>query len=244
MKKVLIGTSGYAYKHWKERFYPKDLSSNKWLDFYSKYFKTVEINASFYHSLKKETYIKWKDTTPTDFNFFIKGHRFITGVKRLKEVSDFTNFFFDAVLELKQKLAGVLWQFPPSFKLTDETKARLEEFLSNLPKKINYAFEFRHSSWFAQDVYKILSFFHSSFVFAQSSKNIGKEEITTDFVYVRFHGPGSLYSSLYSQEQMKNWAEKIKKWRKSYNVYCYFNNDADANAIKNAKELSQMVSDK
>lgn len=156
MKKVFIGTSGYTYNHWKGTFYPDNLPQKEWLKYYCQYFNTVEINASFYHSLKKETYKKWRQDSPWNFKFTVKGHRFISGVKRLKDVRDSVSFFFDAVFELKEKLTGILWQFPPNFKFTAETGDRLEAFLAMLPKKVRHAFEFRDKSWFTNDVFEML----------------------------------------------------------------------------------------
>lgn len=237
MKKVFVGTSGYTYNHWKKIFYPEDLSQREWLKYYCQYFNAVEINTSFYHSLKKEIYKRWRIETPKDFKFFIKGHRFITVAKRLKDIDDSVRFFFAPVFALKEKLAGVLWQFPPNFKFTEEIFRRLKHFLSILPKKIIHAFEFRNESWFNPEVYGILKFYNAAFVFV----SLAVEEVTADFVYIRFHGPGAIYTSLYSEAEMKEWVAKIKVWKKKYDIYVYFNNDANANAVKNAKQLIKLL---
>lgn len=240
-KNCFIGTSGYTYNHWKKRFYPQGMPQKEWFKYYWGYFKTVEINASFYHSLKKETYEKWKKETPKDFKFFIKGHRFITGIKRLKDVDKYVKFFFEGVLTLKEKLAGILWQFPPGFKFNEETGKRLDHFLKILPKKIKHAFEFRDGSWFTNPIYKTLASNNAALVIADSRRSLPQGEITADFIYIRFHGPAALYSSLYSERAIRDWADKIKKWRKKYDVYIYFNNDANANAVKNAKQLIKLL---
>jgi len=231
MKKVFIGTSGYTYNHWKGRFYPENLPQNQTFKYYCKNFNTVEINSSFYHSFKKESYKRWRKDSPEDFKFFIKGHRYITGVKRLKEVEDSVEFFFDGVFELKEKLAGVLWQFPPNFKLTEDTEERLKHFLSILPDKILHVFEFRHESWFNNKIYEFLKSNNTAFVLTKIEQDI----ITADFIYIRFHGPGEI-------DNLKQWAQKLKNWREKYDIYAYFNNDANANAVKNAKELIELTS--
>lgn len=235
MKKVFIGTSGYTYNHWKGRFYPENLPQKEWLKYYCQHFNTVEINASFYHSLKKETYKRWREDSPENFKFTVKGHRFITGVKRLKDVQDSVRFFFDAVFQLKEKLAGVLWQFPPNFKFTEETRDRLEAFLPKLPKKVCHAFEFRDESWFKEEVYNLLKLYNAALVIVQPARKV----ITANFIYIRFHGP-----FLYSISEMKEWGQKIKIWRKKYDVFAYFNNDANANAVKNAIQLIRLVGQK
>lgn len=243
MRNLFVGTSGYNYKHWKNIFYPKDLPQKEWLSFYANYFNTVEINATFYRKFEKRVFEKWHKTTPSNFFFTIKGSRFITHVKRLNNVSDAISLFFEGAFSIKEKLAVVLWQFPASFHNTEENFKRLKEFVLILrfaqdEIRTRQAFEFRHSSWFTDEIYNLLNKNGAGFVINDSNYFPSKEVVTGDFVYIRFHGPASLYSSSYSDNQLKVWAKKIDRLAdKKYDVYCYFNNDAFGHAVKNALAL-------
>lgn len=238
---LFIGTSGYNYKDWKERFYPTDIPQKKWLSYYAKYFNTVEINATFYRQFPNTVFGKWHDETPANFSFSIKGSRFITHIKRLNDISKPLKIFFDSAFSLKEKLSIVLWQFPASFKNNEENLRRLTKFLSFPPKKIRQTFEFRHNSWFTEKIYNLLNKKNAGFVNNDTNAFPTKKVITGDFVYIRFHGPSYLYSSSYSNSELKDWAKKIKKYSKKYDVYCYFNNDFSTHAIRNAQELIELT---
>lgn len=241
MGKLFIGTSGYNYTDWVGVFYPQDLSKKEWLSFYSKHFNTVEINATFYHSFRRQVFENWSRQTPSTFCFSIKGSRFITHIKRINNVKSEIGKFFDSAYGLKEKLAVILWQFPSSFRLTDENKKRLSKFLANLPKNSHNTFEFRHMSWFSDDIYQLLDENKAGFVINETKAFPVAEKITGDFAYIRFHGPQSLYSSSYSDEELKIWAERIRGYLKAYDVYCYFNNDVSGYAIKNAFSLKSLL---
>src|SRR5689334_13135876 len=141
MKAIYVGTSGFNYKHWKGKFYPEDLPQKEWLEYYVQFFDSVEINASFYGHFKKKTYENWAKRTPPKFAFTLKGPRFITHVKRLKEPKESLDYFFDSAIGLEEKLSLVLWQFSPGFKLTEENFERFGDFLKLLPKNINQTVE-------------------------------------------------------------------------------------------------------
>lgn len=241
MHDVIIGTSGYVYRDWKGIFYPEDLPQKAWLSYYAKHFHSVEINATFYGSFSQETFQKWAGQGGNDFTFTIKGTRYATHVKRLKEPEEPIERFFAAASGLGDKLSCVLWQFPGSFQYTDETFARLETFLKLLPQAIRQAMEFRHSSWFTNSVFTLLNRYGVGFVINDSSRFPAFETVTGDFVYIRFHGPGKLYASSYSQEELEAWAKKIKKYRKTCDVYCCFNNDFYGYAIENARKLMNIL---
>ena len=243
---VFIGTSGYNYPHWWNGvFYPSDLPQKKWLEFYAEDFDTVELNVSFYRLPKKEAFEGWYKRTPKQFVFAIKGNRFITHIKRLKDCREPLSLLFDHASPLKQKLGVVLWQLPPRFKFQKE---RLEEFcvlLSTLPrsKLHRHAFEFRDESWFCNEAFRILEEFGFAFCIAHGSGLPFIEKITSDFVYLRLHGGEVLYGSNYSDKELKQWAEKIQDWRKKVKtVFVYFNNDAYGFAVKNALSLKKFVS--
>jgi uncharacterized protein YecE (DUF72 family) len=248
MHKVFIGTSGYNYRDWKERFYPPDLPSREWLRYFATQFPTVEINNSFYVATKQETYTRWYDMTPPDFQFSIKGHRMITQYKKLLHVEEEVALFFMNASALREKLAVILWQFPASFRIgegkLDEHLMRLETFLKLLPKDIKHAFEFRDTSWFGKDVQSLLKTYNASLVYSDSPRFPLLEDTVQPFSYIRFHGPEALYASSYTDYQLQIWAEKIQRFVENGDVYVYFNNDINGHAVENARRLVTLVSSK
>jgi len=252
--KLYIGTSGWVYPHWNGIFYPPGLSADKKLEYFSQHFKTVEINYSFYHLPSKKAFSHWYKETPDNFLFAVKLSRYITHIKRLKEVKTALNIFLKRCSLLKEKLGPILVQFPPSFKLTELNEERLNKFLYNINilgktefsyLKMRVALEFRHSSWLEADIYKLLTRFKVALVFSKSSIFPEAEVITANFVYIRMHGPSSLFSSGYSYKQLKELSFKIKKYlEEGLDVYCYFNNDFSGFAIKNAEYLSRLLNEK
>jgi uncharacterized protein YecE (DUF72 family) len=238
--RIFIGTSGYSYPHWKGVFYPQDLPQNKWLEYYCKFFNTVELNVTFYRLPQKAVFKSWYKRTPKEFYFVVKGSRFITHVKKLADVKEPLSQFFEFAKELKEKLAVVLWQLPPS--MTVNLK-KLESFCHFLQEqKMRQTFEFRNPSWFKQDVYDILKKYNFSLCLAHSPRWPLEEIITSDFAYLRFHGGESLYGSDYSDRELKDWAKKAKAWLKDgLDFYAYFNNDAQGFAIKNALKVKELL---
>jgi uncharacterized protein YecE (DUF72 family) len=244
MQKLFLGTSGYNYREWKEKFYPPEIPQREWLSFYAKHFDTVEINNSFYVAVKKETYEKWYVQTPDNFQFVIKGHRYISQLKKLHEVEEATEKFFTAAGGLQSKLSAVLWQFPANFVFAgheEEYFARLRSFLIMLPHRYRYAFEFRHASWFVPEVNELLKKYNACLVIAQSAKFPEIMIVNGTFAYIRFHGPGALYSSGYSDTALKIWTVKIKELLKAMDVYVYFNNDAGGYALQNIYTLQNFL---
>lgn len=239
-----IGTSGFSYKDWKEIFYPKGLSQKKWLAYYAQHYNTVEINATFYRYFARTVFARWGDETPDEFRFTLKGPRDITHIKQLHEIDTELARFLDSIQDLRAKLAMLLWQFPPSFKCdTDNSKEKFTLFVERLPQDIKHVVEFRHKSWFNDNVYALLNIHNIGFVINDSSRFQAVERVTGDFVYIRFHGPTRLYASLYTPEALQAWTEKIKEWLKQYDVYIYFNNDYGGRAIQNSVELRELIND-
>jgi uncharacterized protein YecE (DUF72 family) len=246
--KIFIGTSGWAYDHWVNVFYPEDLKQKNWLDFYKKHFDTVELNTSFYYLPKPETFSGWRKQVPKDFIFSVKASRFITHVKKLRNCQEPWQKFISAAKNLKENLGPILFQLPTFLKANLKV---LEDFLKILSirqaqgrprKKYLYAFEPRHESWFCNDIYKILKKFNVALCIADSPSWPEVEVITSNFVYLRFHGGKILYGSEYSLKELKAWSKKIKKWqKKKLDVFVYFNNDAYGFAVKNAKQLEKLV---
>lgn len=241
MDNCWIGTSGFSYTDWKEVFYPRGLSQKKWLSYYSQHYNTVEINATFYRYFARTVFARWSDETPEEFRFTLKGPRDITHVKRLEDIHEELTCFLDSIQDLKPKIALLLWQFPPSFKY--DSKEKLVQFIERLPVEVKHVFEFRHDSWFNEDVYSLLNKHDAGFVINDSSRFPMIEIITGDFVYMRFHGPKQLYASLYTIEALQLWTEKIQGWLKQYDVYIYFNNDYGGRALQNSMELRKLIAD-
>jgi uncharacterized protein YecE (DUF72 family) len=249
MSKLFIGTSGWNYPHWAGGvFYPEGLSQDKWLRYYTNNFNAVELNVTFYRLVQKKTFQNWYKHTRKDFYFVVKGSRFITHILRLNRIKSSLNLFIDNVVELKEKLAAVLWQFPPSFK---QDLKRLESFLKLLTKtKIRQVFEFRNESWFKQDSYSLLKNHNACLCIAHSSRFPCIKEVTADFFYLRFHGGGSLYSSNYTDKELKEWANFAKNLSvkvrdassgKNKDVFAFFNNDAKGFAVKNAMRFREFL---
>lgn len=240
--KLLIGTSGYTYKDWRGIFYPKGVAQRDWLAFFAQHYNTVEINATFYRPFPESVYARWREVTPEGFCFTLKGPRPITHEKRLVGVETDLQAFITASKPLGDKRSAFLWQLPPSFSHTDATRDALANFLSRLPRDIRQAIEFRHKTWFRDDIYALLNEHNAGFVINDSSRWPATEVITGDFMYVRFHGPERLYASLYTPEQLQAWAAKIKPQLAQRDVYLYFNNDFGGRALQNANELRALLS--
>jgi len=243
MKKLFIGTSGWAYPHWGKTFYPQTLTGKDKLRYYTNYFKTVEVNYSFYHLPSQKTFRNWAASVPDDFVFAIKASRYITHIKRLKGVKTAWRRFFKNAQALGKKLGPILVQLPPNFQATEENKKRLAGFLEFIKKdKTRFAFEFRHLSWAKKQIYYMLKKYKASWVIADSPSFPKREIVTADFIYIRFHGSKILFSSDYTLEELQDWARKIRKWLKKGDVYAYFNNDAKGFAPKNANQLQKLLS--
>jgi uncharacterized protein YecE (DUF72 family) len=241
MVQYFTGTSGWHYEHWKERFYPPILSKSHWLQFYAEHFNTVEINNSFYHLPTEKAFATWYRTSPATFTFAIKVSRYITHVKRLNDCEEPLNKFFNLAEMLQQKLGPLLYQLPPNMHRNDD---RLESLLSILPDKYRHVFEFRHESWFHEDIFDILREYNAGFCIFDMPELTCPVISTADFAYVRFHGKDSLYASNYSDKQLMDWASALMSLAKTKHlksVYAYFNNDNEAFAVKNAVTLHQYL---
>jgi uncharacterized protein YecE (DUF72 family) len=238
-KKIYIGTSGWSYDHWKGRFYPEDLKKKDWLSFYSEHYDTVELNNTFYHLPKESTFEKWARQSPDDFVFCVKASRYITHVKKLNEPKDSVGKFMSRAQKLGDKLGPVLYQIPPNLHKNAE---RLEEFLKVLPQGVENFVEFRHKSWLCDEIYKLLDEYNVGFCIHDLADGWCEKVITGKKIYLRFHGASGKYEGSYSDEQLEEWAKWIKKQEsKVDHIYAYFNNDVNAQAIKNSRSLSEFV---
>ena len=239
--KIHIGTSGWHYKHWLDDvFYPSGTKPAQMFEFYARHFNTVEINNSFYHLPSARTFDNWRDSSPRDFSFAVKGSRFITHMKKLKDPKASSEKFFDVADRLGRKLGPILFQLPPHWNVNRE---RLEAFLQSLPARHKYVFELRDETWLVPEVYRLLRRYKAAFCIHDFADMKIPLELTANFTYVRFHGPTSAkYFGSYSTEQLQVWAERIREWsRELSGIYAYFNNDPGGAAVRNALELKQLL---
>jgi uncharacterized protein YecE (DUF72 family) len=241
MKQQLrIGTSGFHYKHWLGTFYPEKLSASKMFDFYMQHFDTVEINNTFYKLPKIEMLEGWRKATPKDFLFSVKASRFLTHNKKLKEPHHALENFLPRAEALGRKLGPILFQLPPKWRVNVE---RFAEFLEALPTYHRYTFEFREPTWEHDEIYALLRKHNAAYCIYELAGYVSPLQVTTDFVYVRLHGPTmSKYAGSYSSKALAMWAARIEKWTaERRSVFIYFDNDQAGYAAKNALELKRTL---
>lgn len=236
-----IGTSGWNYPHWRKIFYPQGLATRKWLRFYSQYFDTVEVNATFYGTPKEKTFRNWYEETPAGFLFALKANRFITHIKRLRNIEEPLARFYQIISPLKEKIGPLLFQLPPSLKYD---YSLLEDFLSLLDQRYLTTIEIRHSSFHNEQFLEQLKKYQVALCLSDTAGRYPSLlfEITASFVYVRLHGSRSLYRSCYLEDELRFWAEKLKEW--NLPAYVYFDNDSLGWAVPNALRLKELLGQK
>ncbi|MFL6514774.1 MAG: DUF72 domain-containing protein [Chthoniobacterales bacterium] len=240
-KELRIGISGWRYAGWRGKFYPSDLPQRRELEFASRSFNSIEINGSFYSLQLPSSYIRWHAETPPGFAFSVKGPRFITHMKKLRDAErPLANFFASGVLALREKLGPILWQLPPNLGWNEQ---RLGEFFDLLPRDtaaaarlgrkhddklkakawlkvdesrpISYALEVRHPTFLVPDFFAQLRRHNIAFVFADTAQKWPyAEDLTADFVYIRLHGSEQLYVSGYSDTAIEWWGRRIEQWQR------------------------------
>ncbi|WP_068469340.1 DUF72 domain-containing protein [Candidatus Protochlamydia phocaeensis] len=235
---IQIGTSGWHYAHWKAVFYPSNVRWQESLRFYANHFKTVEVNSTFYRLPAATALQNWIEQVPNDFIFSVKASQFITHSKKLKDAAESTARFFDSIRPLRKQLGPLLFQLPFAFKKNAE---RLEEFVRSLAEPFTYAFEFRHPSWFADDIYEILHTRRLALCISEINGQCTPKEVTVPFTYIRLHGPHKAYQGSYSAQELEKWQHQIAQWASHLTVYCYFDNDEKGYAIKDALRLKKML---
>ncbi|HEY3301903.1 MAG TPA: DUF72 domain-containing protein, partial [Candidatus Binatia bacterium] len=233
------------YKHWMNgAFYPPSCPQSEWLDFYARRFGTVEINNSFYRLPAPETFAAWAKKTPADFIFAVKVSRFITHIKRLKDPRESVQLFLKNSSRLGKKLGPLLFQLPPQMKIDLD---RLKGLIRTLSRRrtIKIALEFRHESWFTEEVYDAVDKAGWTVCLADWL-DAGREiPVVGPFAYIRRHGRAARYASCYGDAQLREDAGLATKLtREGRDVYIYFNNDAEAYAIRNSRTLIEMIDSK
>lgn len=236
--KYFLGCSGWYYKDWAGRFYPEDLAKKKWLQFYSTHFNTVEINNTFYRFPTEKQLENWFNRTPSDFVFTLKANRLITHRKKFQGTKDLVDRFYRLTDVLKEKLGCILFQLPPMLHKDLEL---LNRIIEQLDLRRNNVLEFRHESWFDEEVYMVLRKNSVGFC-SVSAPNLPQDLVATSRnAYVRFHGTNeSMYTHLYSQVELEDWGRRIRKLAAD-KVFCYFNNDYQANAVTNCLQLKEIL---
>jgi len=239
-KPVHIGCSGWVYPHWRGLFY-KGVPQRAWLAFYAEHFDTVEINNTFYRLPKPSAVEGWVENSPPGFIFAVKASRYLTHIKRLKTLDPYIERFYEPLeaLTATEKFGPVLWQFPKNFHRDTE---RLARALGVLPPG-RHAFEFRHESWFTDEVYSLLREHGAALVIGdESSRWVSTPHVrTTDWTYLRFHHGSRGRQGNYSATEIQTWARRIAQWRRETEVYAYFNNDWEGFAINNARRLRELL---
>jgi uncharacterized protein YecE (DUF72 family) len=240
MPHLYLGTSGFTYRDWRGAFYPKGVKREEYLAFYSKHYNAVEVNSTFYRPFPEHIYERWRDQTPPEFRFVLKAPRTITHDKGLIDVAADIREFVGSAAPLGEKLAAVLWQLPPSARAGD-LRIPFARFVLDLPPSVKHIVEFRHASWFNDDMYDVLNEFNIGLVINDSPRFPQRDVVTGGLMYVRFHGPGKLYDSLYNDEQLQTWAARISPRLSSHDVYLFFNNTFAGQALGNANTLRDLL---
>jgi uncharacterized protein YecE (DUF72 family) len=238
---IRIGCSGWNYAHWRNGvFYPPRLPPSRWLGFYAEQFDTVEVNATFYRLPRKEAVANWVEQSPDGFLFAVKSSRYLTHLKRLTDLDQGLRRFYDRIEPLARtpKLGPVLWQLPANFHRDD---GRLADALGALPPG-RHCFEFRHESWFVDEVYELLRAHGAALVIGDTPERpFQAQELTADWTFIRFHKGTRGRQSNYSDGELEEWAGRIAGWAERADVYAYFNNDRNGYAPRNARLLKRLL---
>jgi uncharacterized protein YecE (DUF72 family) len=229
--RALIGTSGYSYKEWKGRFYPEDLPASQMLPYYAARLGTVEINNTFYRMPSEDMIANWAAEVPSGFTFALKAPQRITHQKRLKEVNDVVLTFARVASGLGEKMGPLLFQLPPFMK---KDVSRIEDFLAGLPSGLRVALEFRHASWFEDEVYETLRTHRAALCTAEGEGLATPLVTTTDWGYLR------LRLGTYTDATIAAWAERLRAaaWKEAYVYFKHDEGEAPGFAAKLLAELA------
>jgi uncharacterized protein YecE (DUF72 family) len=237
--KIRIGCSGWNYKHWRGRFYPEEEPPSRWFEFYAATFDTVEINNTFYQLPEARTFKSWRAQAPKGFIYAVKANRYLTHLKKLKDAKAPLRKFLDRARLLQDGLGPILYQLPPRWRSDPE---RLKSFLDLLPGDIGSVIEFRDQSWLVDEVFQLLEDRGVSFC-AHDLPGLDTPRLAIGkLAYVRFHGAGRKYGGGYPEPTLRSWGRWIEKQsRAGKDVYVYFNNDAEAHAVRDALRLKRKL---
>ena len=240
MGPILIGTSGWTYKDWRGRFYPRKLPQRDWLAYYAERFPTVELNVTTYRLPKANDLARWAAVRP-GFVYTVKLSRLITHRKRPGEPKEFVDTYMGRIAPLAPRIANVLAQFPPTWARDDDA---LRNFLDTLPPQHRYVVEFRHQSWYDEAVYALLRERGISLCLHDLAASVAPHVVTGPVLYVRLHGPVRAYAGSYRRVRLERWAGAIRAMASHVEqAFVYFNNDQHAYAPRNALTLQGMLAD-
>lgn len=230
---LLIGTSGWQYRHWRETFYPRGVVQGKWLEYYAARFDTVESNAAFYRLPEAATFAAWAERTPDNFVMAVKASRYLTHILRLTQPEDPVRLLVERASELGDKLGPILIQLPPSMRIELD---RLKRTLDTFPSDWRVAVEFRHNSWYTDEVRQVLTDRRVALCLADRRGPLTPLWRTTDWTYLRFHVGQATPTPCYGRQALVSWVERLAaKWTDAEDAYVYFNNDPRACALRDAR---------
>ncbi|KTC84481.1 DUF72 domain-containing protein [Legionella brunensis] len=235
-----IGTSGWSYTGWIGQFYPEKIKAHCILPYYAATFDTVELNNSFYQIPKEKNIKTWLELTPANFIFSCKANRYITHTKKLHDVTESVKRLLTSFSHFEEKLGPILFQFPPYWPLDIGC---LRSFIENLPQKYLYTFEFRHKSWFCEELYELLNTHQMTLCFHDYKTYQSPKVVTGQFIYIRMHGPNKEgYQGSYEDYKLAEYAQKIINWQENGKaVYFYFDNDEKCRAPHDAQRLKKIL---
>ena len=235
-----VGTSGWQYGSWKGTFYPPDLPRRSWLEHFSTRFRTVEVNTTFYRLPEAETFAVWAGRVPDDFVFACKLSRYLTHVKRLKDPEGPASLFLERCALLRRRMGPLLMQLPPN--LAADTPL-LADALDAFPRDVRVAVEFRHDSWFRDDVAEVLAQHGAALCLAdRSSRVVGPLWRTAGWGYVRLHEGRGRPHPCYGDASLRSWAERIAGlWRPDEECFVYFDNDPLGCAVRDAVRFARVA---
>jgi uncharacterized protein YecE (DUF72 family) len=240
MGTIRVGCSGWNYGDWRERVYPRGLPQRRWLEHYATLFDTVEVNSTFYRLAKPNAVAGWVEATPPGFVFAVKASRYLTHMKRLADMDRGIRRFYEAIAPLADspKLGPVLWQLPERMQ---RDVPRLAAALDALPPG-RHCFEFRHESWFRDDVLDLLREHRVALAIGDHPERPWQPWVrTTDWSFVRFHHGARGRRGNYSDRELEELAPRVKRLARGGEVFAYFNNDWEGFAVKNAQRLRELV---
>jgi uncharacterized protein YecE (DUF72 family) len=230
---MYVGTSGYSYKEWKGTFYPKDLPDKQMLRYYGENLRAVEINNTFYRLPKASVLEGWAEQVPADFKFVLKASQRITHMRRLKNAGDSVSYLMDVAGVLKKRLGPILFQLPPDMK---KDAPRLRDFLASLPAQRRAAFEFRHQSWFDDEVFGLLHDHQAALCIAEAE---GKLEVP--FVATGNWGYLRLRRQDYGDAELESWVKRVRDQKKWRDVFVFFKHEEDGNSPLFAKRFLELA---
>jgi uncharacterized protein YecE (DUF72 family) len=236
---IRIGCSGWNYADWRGRVYPKGCPPSRWLQHYATLFDTVEVNSTFYRLARRDAVARWVEQVPDGFVFAVKGSRYLTHMKRLTDMPQGVQRFYERIEPLTRThhMGPVLWQLPGTFQRDDE---RLASAIDALPPG-RHTFEFRHPSWFVRDVYALLEERGVALAIGDDPRRpFQTDEVTADFTFVRYHYGHRGRNGNYSKSELEEQAKRLKKLARKADVFAYFNNDWCGYAPRNATYLRQL----